>query len=140
MHSEIQIRATPYKTNKSIKRAYTSISNTDDGENIDFSDTSANCYNINNTIANDDSFPARSRDDLIYVEDITQTIVDFLVTDCRPLCIVQGKGFQRLLRFLAPNYVLPDKQKLALAIRKKYDEIQKDKESYLDKFGTNNYP
>lgn len=60
--------------------------------------------------------------DVLFVDDISQAIVEFLVTDCRPVCVVQGKGFQRLLNLLVPEYKLPERQQLKMMIRKHYDE------------------
>lgn len=80
------------------------------------------------SLVDDESIPSRSRSDLIHVDDITNSIVDFIVTDCRPLAITQGRGFQGMLRLLAPGYALPDKAKLALAVRRKYDQMRKDRE------------
>lgn len=91
------------------------------------------------TLADDETIPKRSRSDMIHVNDITQSIVDFIVSDCRPLAIIQGKGFQRMLRLLAPGYSLPDKANLALAVRKKYDKIRKERELGIDRLTTVDY-
>lgn len=140
MHSEIQMRALPFKTNKSIKRSYSNmVEESGDVEYHSSSDPNNSTYNSNHLESGNSEELFQKGDNLIYVEDITESIVDFLVTDCRPLCIVQGKGFQRLLQLLAPNYSLPDKQKLTIAIRKRYDELRKEKDLCFDKFGPNNY-
>lgn len=121
MHSEIQIQV-PFKNNRnSVKRSYGTMM--EEGEYQNDSHSASTSYRA----VDDDSIPERSRNDIIYVDDITQSIIDFLVTDCRPVCVVQGRGFQRLLRLLAPGYNLPDRQKLSVALRKRYDELRKEK-------------
>src|SRR5699024_537231 len=97
----------------------------EDHDESDLNDTNSSMGNNGTsrgdiTLVNDETIPNRSRSDMIHVDDITQSIVDFIVSDCRPLEVTQGKGFQRMLRLLAPGYSLPDKANLALAVRKKY--------------------
>ena len=133
MHSEIQMRVvpTPKNNNRSMKRSYTSVNNNDETNDAEYLNESNNIsvkHNNASLILEDDSIPGRSRQDLIYVEDITQAIVDFLISDCRPVSLTQGKGFQRLLRLLAPGYTIPDKTKLSNAVRRKYDDMVKGKE------------
>lgn len=122
------------KNTRTLKRSYASMNNTNDesNENDYLNDTNnttgASLNASQDSLLEDDSIPSRSRQDLVYVEDITQALVDFIVTDCRPVGLTQGKGFQKLLRLLAPGYSLPDKQKLEIAVRKRYDEMKKEKE------------
>lgn len=132
MHSEIQMRSVPIKNSRSVKRTYSSLN--DDASDTDYlnDSTSTVVYSGNMShevsLADDESIPSRSRSDMIHVDDITNSIVDFIVTDCRPLAITQGRGFQQMLRLLAPGYSLPDKAKLALAVRRKYDQMRKERE------------
>ena len=80
------------------------------------------------SLLNEDDSSKDEQDVEVYVEDITHAIVDFVVIDCRPLSVTQGKGFQRLIHLLAPGYVLPDKQKLTLAMRKRFEEVRRERE------------
>ncbi|KAH7645476.1 hypothetical protein HUG17_1014 [Dermatophagoides farinae] len=140
MHSEVQMRNISSKTARQMKRSYSNFLD-DGGDSMDAVGTSNDSYyhhqNNNTGITLDDEpLPDRSLDSIIFVEDITQCLLDFLVTDCRPLCVLQGKGFQRLLRLLAPGYVMPDKQKLSNALRKRYEELRKTEHepSTMEKF------
>ncbi|KAH9423596.1 hypothetical protein DERP_005176 [Dermatophagoides pteronyssinus] len=148
MHSEVQMRNTPTsKTSRQLKRSYSNfMDDTIGNDSMDIVGTSNDSYyhsnnnNNNNNIGQitieDEPLPDRSLDSIIFVDDITQCLIDFLVTDCRPLCVLQGKGFQRLLRLLAPGYIMPDKQRLSNQLRKRYDELRKtDHEpSTMEKF------
>ncbi|CAG2115736.1 unnamed protein product [Medioppia subpectinata] len=67
-----------------------------------------------------------THNNVITTDDITNAIVNWLVKDCRPICVVEGKGFQELLRQLAPGYVVPDTRRLTTAVKKKYDEVRRD--------------
>lgn len=129
MHSEVQMRSVMGKSPRTPKRTYLNMM--EDINNYEYSQENSLCEtNNNNTLPDDEPIPERSSQNIIYIDDITQCLVDFLVTDCRPLCVLQGRGFQRLLKLLAPGYVLPEKQRLTYALRKRYDEIRKENESF----------
>ena len=40
---------------------------------------------------------------------ITQAVLNMLVTDMRPICMVEGDGFKALMKTLYPGYVLPSR-------------------------------
>lgn len=141
MHSEVKLRAFSKMNRINMKRNYSGIAEDDDESfSIDSGNqTSHSVSNGNPTVSYsnpltsldyDDPLPERSLNDdnIIYFDDITQCIIDFLITDCRPLCVAQGRGFQRLLRLLAPGYVLPDRQKLSNALRKRYDDLRRERD------------
>ena len=65
-------------------------------------------------------------DNVLASDDITQAIVNWLVKDCRPICVVEGKGFQEMLRVLAPGYIVPETRRLTAAVKKRYDEFRRD--------------
>ncbi|OTF81802.1 hypothetical protein BLA29_010455 [Euroglyphus maynei] len=129
MHSEVQMRHTPAKTSRQMKRSYSNFMD-DGGDSMDAVGTSNESYyhhsnNNGNITLDDEPLPDRSMDTIIFVDDITQCLIDFLVTDCRPLCVLQ-----------APGYVMPDKQRLSNALRKRYDELRKSdhEPSTMEKF------
>lgn len=65
----------------------------------------------------------RSRSE-ISTDDITNFIVEMLVKDCRPVSLVEGKGFQDLLKLLAPDYKIPDEKTLTSLVNAKYNELR----------------
>lgn len=126
MHSEVQMRSVLGKSPRTPKRTYLNM--IEDNNNYENNQENS-MFEVNNTLTDEEPLPERSTQDIIYIDDITQCLVDFLVTDCRPLCVLQGRGFQRVLKLLAPGYVLPEKQRLTNALRKRYDEMRKENES-----------
>ena len=71
---------------------------------------------------------AASNDDyFIPSQNITETLLNFIVNDCRPVDVLYGRGFQKLINLLAPGYFLPSKSKMLMELRRKYDQMQKDK-------------
>jgi hypothetical protein len=69
---------------------------------------------------------SESHNSILASDEITNSLVNWLVKDCRPICVVEGKGFQELIRLLAPGYVIPDSRRLTSAVKKKYDEVRRD--------------
>ena len=57
-------------------------------------------------------------------EEITNALANFIAKDCRPLGILTGKGFEELIRTLAPGYKIPDNNRMEPLIRKKYHDIR----------------
>ena len=53
---------------------------------------------------------------------LTQVIVDMIALDLRPINIVNGIGFQRLLRVADSSYALPFATRITSLLRKKWDE------------------
>ncbi|RWS29607.1 hypothetical protein B4U80_05706 [Leptotrombidium deliense] len=63
---------------------------------------------------------------LVSCDEITTAVVNMLVKDCRPVCVVEGKGFEELLRVLAPGYKLPDSDRLKVLVKKRYEEVRRN--------------
>jgi hypothetical protein len=63
---------------------------------------------------------------VLATDEITNSIVNWLVKDCRPICVVEGKGFQEMLRLLAPGYIIPENRRLTTAVKKRYDEVRRE--------------
>ena len=57
---------------------------------------------------------------------ISEQIVMMIVKDLRPISIVNGKGFQQLIRFLEPDYRLPLATHLTHLIENRY-KVEKQK-------------
>ena len=78
-----------------------------------------NTYNSSSSLSD-------SHSSILATDDITNSIVNWLVKDCRPICVVEGKGFQEMLRLLAPGYIVPDNRRLTAAVKKRYDEVRRE--------------
>ena len=59
-------------------------------------------------------------------EEITRNIALMCATDVRPLSIVEGNGFRRLLYSLNPKYKVPCRNTIAKYIHKIYDDGKSD--------------
>jgi hypothetical protein len=59
-------------------------------------------------------------------DDVTRAVVDMLAKDCRPVSLVQGKGFQGLLRLLVPNYKIPDTRLIESMLERRYEELRRE--------------
>lgn len=68
----------------------------------------------------------KSRENNVSSDDVTNAVIDMLAKDCRPVSMVQGKGFEGLLRLLAPNYKLPDNKVLETMLKKRYEELRRE--------------
>ncbi|KAI1286846.1 E3 SUMO-protein ligase ZBED1 [Halotydeus destructor] len=62
---------------------------------------------------------------VVSTDEITNSIVNMLVKDCRPIAVVEGKGFQDLMRLVAPGYTIPDTKTLEMLLKKRYEEFKK---------------
>lgn len=69
--------------------------------------------------------PMPSNEPVITYDEITNAIVNMVVEDCRPVCITQSKGFEDLLKLLAPGYKVPDSSKLKPLVKRRQKEIQR---------------
>uniref|UniRef100_A0AAV2KM39 Hermes trasposase DNA-binding domain-containing protein n=1 Tax=Knipowitschia caucasica TaxID=637954 RepID=A0AAV2KM39_KNICA len=58
--------------------------------------------------------------------DLTEALVDMVIEDSQPFSIVEGTGFRKLVKALAPSCVLPTRQTLKAMVEKRYREA-KDK-------------
>lgn len=72
------------------------------------------------------SSPSCENVPLISYDDITNAIVNMLVEDCRPVCVTQGKGFQKLISLLVPSYKVPHSGELKPLIRRQHKEMQRN--------------
>lgn len=68
----------------------------------------------------------QARSNVCSAEDITNAVVDVIVKDCRPINLVHGRGFQSLLKLIAPAYQLPDHERLQSLVRTKYDDLRRE--------------
>lgn len=55
---------------------------------------------------------------------ITNSIVDMLVKDCRPIALVHSDGFRNLIDTLAPGYKVPDDTDLQKLVDERYKELR----------------
>ena len=60
------------------------------------------------------------------IDDITNAIVEMIVKDCRPICMVTGTGFQSLMHLLAPGYQIPDHKQLEILVKHKYEDLRRE--------------
>lgn len=92
------------------------------------SDSSAVVMSSNDMGASSSTAPTinGSEAHLVNCDDVTNALVNMLVEDCRPLCLTQAKGFQALIRLLAPNYQIPSPEELKPLIKRRHKEIQRD--------------
>lgn len=67
-----------------------------------------------------------STNSIVATSDVTDGIVNWLVKDCRPICVAEGKGFQELVKLLAPGYIIPEPKRLRQLVKRKYDEHRRD--------------
>ncbi|XP_057694193.1 E3 SUMO-protein ligase ZBED1-like isoform X1 [Corythoichthys intestinalis] len=58
--------------------------------------------------------------------DLAELLVDMVIEDSQPFSLVDGSGFKKLMKALAPSYVLPTRQTLKAMVEKRYKET-KDK-------------
>lgn len=122
MHSEVQIGTVLKTTSRAIKRNYTVFNETADNFQEFESDNNELHAKLGDV---DENYEVRNG--CVFTDDITKALVEFLVTDCRPVSVVKGKGFQKLLRLLVPDYSMPEHYKLMSAVRKRYDEVTRDR-------------
>ncbi|XP_061794367.1 E3 SUMO-protein ligase ZBED1-like isoform X1 [Nerophis lumbriciformis] len=53
---------------------------------------------------------------------LDEALLNFIVTDCQPLSIVESEGFRELVQVLEPSYVLPTRKTIKKTLEKKYEE------------------
>ena len=54
-------------------------------------------------------------------EQITSTVVDYIVGDLKPISTVEGKNFKKMMECLEPKYVVPARSTITLRIEKKFE-------------------
>ena len=57
---------------------------------------------------------------------ITDLIAEFVARDLRPLRVVDGEGFKRLMGYIEPDYKVPSRTHVTSVCRKKYDKIKEE--------------
>lgn len=73
----------------------------------------------------DDSDQQDQEPGVVTADDITNALVTMLVKDCRPVSLLEGRGFQDMLKLLAPDYKLPDTRTLESMTRRKADDYRR---------------
>jgi len=63
---------------------------------------------------------------LVSTDDITNAIVNMIVEDCRPICITQSKGFEDLMKLVAPGYKVPEAVRLKPMVKRRQREVQRN--------------
>ncbi|XP_077350555.1 E3 SUMO-protein ligase ZBED1-like isoform X1 [Festucalex cinctus] len=58
--------------------------------------------------------------------DLAELLLDMVIEDSQPFTLVDGSGFKKLMKALAPSYILPTRQTLKAMVEKRYKET-KDK-------------
>ncbi|XP_076863998.1 uncharacterized protein LOC143516329 isoform X2 [Brachyhypopomus gauderio] len=53
---------------------------------------------------------------------LDEALLNFILTDCQPLSIVESEGFKELVQVLEPSYVLPTRKTIKKMVAKKYEE------------------
>lgn len=62
---------------------------------------------------------------VVMTDDITMALVTMLVKDCRPVSLLEGKGFRDVIKLLAPDYKIPDTKTIETLCKKRYDEFRR---------------
>lgn len=65
--------------------------------------------------------PSRST---VQAAEFTDSILNMIVTDMRPLSIVEDEGFQKMISAFNPNYALPSRTYFMKMMEKKYEDIK----------------
>ena len=55
---------------------------------------------------------------------ITQLLVDMVAIDARPIAIVEGTGFKRLVNYLEPGYKVPSAVHIASCLHERYSQVK----------------
>lgn len=53
---------------------------------------------------------------------LTDTVLNMLVKDMRPLAMVEGEGFQQMLKLFNPGYTIPSRTHFSKLLEKKYED------------------
>ena len=63
---------------------------------------------------------------------ITKRIAEFVTRDLRPISVVDGQGFTRLLNFLEPGYKVPSRPHVTSICHKMFDSLMEELLAKLD--------
>uniref|UniRef100_A0A087X520 BED-type domain-containing protein n=1 Tax=Poecilia formosa TaxID=48698 RepID=A0A087X520_POEFO len=69
---------------------------------------------------------SRIRCSVVQAAEFTNSILNTIITDMRPLSVVEDEGFQKMISTFNPNYTPPSRTYFVKMMEKKYEEI-KDK-------------
>lgn len=81
---------------------------------------------VPNNTPSDDYDDSRVSNNTLSHDMITKSIVDMLVTDCRPVSLTQGKGFLSMIHLFSPEYLMPDERRLSALVKIRYDELRRE--------------
>ena len=56
-------------------------------------------------------------------KEITQCLAEFIAKDMRPVAIVEGKGFLKLMETLEPAYEVPSRKTIVKVLRDLQQEV-----------------
>jgi hypothetical protein len=57
-------------------------------------------------------------------EEITKAIAEFVAADLRPIALIDGKGFKKLMNLLEPDYKVPSRPHITSTCRKMYNNLK----------------
>ena len=63
---------------------------------------------------------------------ITKRIAEFVVQDLRPISVIDGQGFTRLLNYLEPGYKVPSRPHVTSICHKMFDSLKEELLAKLD--------
>lgn len=61
---------------------------------------------------------------VVQAAEFTNSILNMIITDMRPLSMVEDQGFQKMISTFNPKYVLPSRTYFVKMMEKKYEEIK----------------
>ncbi|XP_073668771.1 zinc finger BED domain-containing protein 4-like [Paramisgurnus dabryanus] len=56
--------------------------------------------------------------------EITDAIVEFIAMDMRPINVVEGEGFRKLIKKMEPDYTVPNRSSVSNALSLKYSDLR----------------
>lgn len=77
-------------------------------------------------------FFSRKEDDR-RAEHITQKITTMIANDMLPLSFAENEGFRALMKYLAPNYVIPSRPTITRRLHLKYENVKRNVMNILSK-------
>lgn len=68
--------------------------------------------------------------------EFTDSILNMIVTDMRPVSMVEDEGFQKMISTFNPKYTLPPRTHFMKMIERKYEDFKGKSENKLKKTHT----
>lgn len=56
--------------------------------------------------------------------EITDAIVEFVAMDMRPVNVVEGEGFRKLMKIMEPDYTVPNRSSISNTLSLKYSDLR----------------